>query len=101
MDSLSDFLSFGEAAAMHGWAIATAATVAAACAVVGTLLVVRRMSLLGDAIGHAVLPGIAVAVLAGGRPGGLLVFDSCGRPAASPTTRARASSSPRSSPSVW
>ena len=23
MDSLSDFLSFGEAAAMHGWAIAT------------------------------------------------------------------------------
>lgn len=58
----------------HLWAMATAATVAAACAVVGTLLVVRRMSLLGDAIGHAVLPGIAVAVLAGGRPGGPLVF---------------------------
>ncbi len=58
----------------HLWAMATAATVAAACALVGTLLVVRRMSLLGDAIGHAVLPGIAVAVLLGGRPGGLLVF---------------------------
>ena len=41
---------------------------------VDTLLVVRRMSLLGDAIGHAVLPGIAVPVLAGGRPGGPLVF---------------------------
>jgi manganese/zinc/iron transport system permease protein len=61
-------------APMHLWALATAAAVAAACGLVGTLLVVRRMSLLGDAIGHAVLPGIAVAVLAGGRPGGLLVF---------------------------
>ena len=58
---------------MHAWAIATAAVVAAGCAVVGTLLVVRRMSLLGDAISHAVLPGIVVAVLAGGRPGGPLV----------------------------
>ncbi len=59
---------------IHAWAMATAAVVSASCAVVGTLLVVRRMSLLGDAIGHAVLPGIAVAVLAGGRPGGPLVF---------------------------
>ena len=41
---------------------------------VGTLLVVRRMSLLGDAISHAVLPGIVVAVLLGGRPGGLWVL---------------------------
>jgi manganese/zinc/iron transport system permease protein len=59
---------------MHAWAIATAAMVAAGCALVGTLLVVRRMSLLGDAISHAMLPGIVVAVLAGGRPGGLLVL---------------------------
>lgn len=62
------------AGAMHGWAIATAAVVAAGCAVVGTLLVVRRLSLLGDAVSHAVLPGLAIAVLAGGRPGGVLVF---------------------------
>lgn len=60
--------------AIHGWALATAAVVSAASALVGTLLVVRRESLLGDAIGHAVLPGIAIAVLAGGRPGGPLVF---------------------------
>ncbi|MCE9630321.1 MAG: metal ABC transporter permease [Planctomycetia bacterium] len=65
---------FGGDPAIHGWAMATAAVVAASCALVGTLLVVRRMSLLGDAIGHAVLPGIAIAVLAGGRPGGLFVF---------------------------
>jgi len=64
----------GGLAGMHLWAIATAAVVAAGCAVVGTLLVVRRMSLLGDAISHAVLPGIVVAVLLGGRPGGLWVL---------------------------
>ncbi len=60
--------------AIHAWAMATAAVIAASCGLVGTLLVVRRMSLLGDAIGHAVLPGIVVAVLAGGRAGGPLVF---------------------------
>jgi len=59
---------------MHAWAIATAAVVSAGCALVGTLLVVRRMSLLGDAISHAVLPGIVIAVLAGGRPGGVAVL---------------------------
>lgn len=59
---------------IHLWAIATAATVAASCALAGSFLVVRRMSLLGDAISHAVLPGIVLAVLAGGRPGGVLVF---------------------------
>ena len=63
-----------EQAVMHGWAMATAAVVSAGCALVGTLLVVRRMSLLGDAISHAVLPGIVVAVLAGGRLGGPVVL---------------------------
>lgn len=54
------------------WPMVVAAVVSAVCAVVGTMLVVRRMSLLGDAISHGVLPGIVVAVLAGGRPGGIL-----------------------------
>lgn len=70
----STILAWDDAAVMHAWAMATAAVVSAACALVGTLLVVRRMSLLGDAIGHAMLPGIALAVLAGGRPGGVAVF---------------------------
>ncbi len=34
-----------------------------ACAVIGCFLVLRRMSLMGDAISHAVLPGIVVAFL--------------------------------------
>ena len=57
---------------MHGWAMATAVVVSAAAAVVGSLVVVRRMSLIGDAISHAVLPGIVAGVLVGGRPGGPL-----------------------------
>lgn len=40
------------------------------CALVGTFLVLRRMSLLGDAISHAVLPGLAIAVILVGRVDG-------------------------------
>ena len=40
--------------------------VAASCALVGSFLVLRKMALLGDAISHAVLPGIAVAFLLSG-----------------------------------
>ncbi|MDA8020656.1 MAG: metal ABC transporter permease [Thermoanaerobaculia bacterium] len=41
-------------------------TVAASCALVGTFLVLRKMALLGDAISHAVLPGIVIAFLISG-----------------------------------
>jgi zinc/manganese transport system permease protein len=37
-----------------------------ACGPVGTLLILRRMSLMGDALSHAVLPGAAVGFLVGG-----------------------------------
>ncbi|MEM7051955.1 MAG: metal ABC transporter permease [Acidobacteriota bacterium] len=37
--------------------------VAASCALVGSFLVLRKMALMGDAISHAVLPGIAIAFL--------------------------------------
>ncbi|HVS02990.1 MAG TPA: metal ABC transporter permease [Thermoanaerobaculia bacterium] len=40
-----------------------AGCVAASCALVGTFLVLRQMSLLGDAISHSVLPGIVIAFL--------------------------------------
>ncbi len=67
-------LPVGAGLSLHGWSMLTAAVVSAASALVGSLLVVRRMSLLGDAIAHAVLPGIALGVLAGGRLGGPLVL---------------------------
>ncbi len=43
--------------------LVVASCVAAACALIGSFLVLRRMALLGDAISHAVLPGIALAFL--------------------------------------
>ena len=43
--------------------LAIAVVTAAACALVGTFLVLRRQSLLSDAIGHSVLVGIALAFL--------------------------------------
>ncbi|HWV56739.1 MAG TPA: metal ABC transporter permease, partial [Longimicrobiales bacterium] len=38
-----------------------AVTTAAACALPGTFLVLRRVSMLSDAISHAILPGIVIA----------------------------------------
>ena len=45
------------------WIIAIGALVAASCSIVGCFLVLRRLAMLGDAISHAVLPGIALAFL--------------------------------------
>lgn len=50
-------------ARINFWMIAVGVVCNSACAIVGCYLVLRRMSLLGDAIGHAVLAGIAFAFL--------------------------------------
>tara|TARA_Y100000588_G_scaffold160091_1_gene174070 strand:+ start:199 stop:1107 length:909 start_codon:yes stop_codon:yes gene_type:complete len=48
--------------------LAMAFLVTAACGLVGNYLVLRRISLVGDAISHSVLPGIAIAfILTGSR----------------------------------
>ncbi len=67
------------------WTIAVAALANSACAVVGCYLVLRRLSLLGDAISHAILPGIAVAFIVTGSttsPAMLLGAMACGLMAA-------------------
>lgn len=43
--------------------ILAGALVGVSCALVGSFLVLRKMALLGDAISHAVLPGIVIAFL--------------------------------------
>lgn len=48
------------------WIVVIGALVGGACGLAGCFLVLRRMALLGDAISHAVLPGIAIAVLLSG-----------------------------------
>lgn len=45
------------------WIITTGSLVAVTCSLVGTFLVLRKMAMLGDAISHAVLPGIVLAFL--------------------------------------
>lgn len=45
------------------WTLATASLCGLLCGVAGCYLVLRRMSLLGDAITHAILPGLAGAFL--------------------------------------
>jgi ABC-type Mn2+/Zn2+ transport system permease subunit/Mn-dependent DtxR family transcriptional regulator len=45
-----------------------------ACALLGTYLLLRRMSLIGDAIGHGVLPGIVFAFLLTGQFTGIPII---------------------------
>lgn len=56
--------------AIAAWTVAVGIASSASCAILGCYLVLRRMSLLGDAISHSVLPGIAVAFLLTGSLGG-------------------------------
>jgi ABC-type Mn2+/Zn2+ transport system permease subunit len=46
--------------------LAAAIVVGILCAVMGTYVVLRGMAFLGDALAHAILPGVAVAYLVGG-----------------------------------
>lgn len=46
--------------------LAAAVMVGILCAVMGTYVVLRGMAFLGDALAHAILPGVAVAYLLGG-----------------------------------
>lgn len=46
-------------------ALVTSLIVGVACGIVGTFIVLRGMALIGDAISHAVLPGVAASYLLG------------------------------------
>jgi manganese/zinc/iron transport system permease protein len=57
-----------------GWIIVVGALCSIAAALLGNFLVLRRLSLMGDAISHSVLPGIAAAFLFSGTRGSLVVL---------------------------
>ncbi len=59
---------------LDGWIIVAGVLCATASALVGTFLVLRRMSLLGDAISHAVLPGLAAAFMLSGSRNSISMF---------------------------
>lgn len=67
-------LAFEWVPALDGWIVAIGALAGAACAVPGVFLLLRRMSMMGDAIAHAVLPGIAIAFLVTGSRSSLPMF---------------------------
>jgi manganese/zinc/iron transport system permease protein len=48
------------------WIILTGSLVAVCCSLLGCFLILRRMAMVGDAISHAVLPGIVIAFLFSG-----------------------------------
>jgi manganese/zinc/iron transport system permease protein len=45
------------------WIVVVGVLAAVSCALLGNFLVLRQMSMMGDAISHAVLPGLAIAFL--------------------------------------
>lgn len=49
--------------ATDAWVIVTAICCNVACGLLGCFLVLRRMSLLGDAVSHAILPGLVIAFM--------------------------------------
>ena len=52
-------------------ALVAAVLIGVVCAVVGSFVILRGMALFGDALAHAILPGIAIAYLIGGAAGPL------------------------------
>ena len=56
------------------WIVVTGALCAMACALPGCFLVLRKMSMMGDAISHAVLPGLATAFIVTGSRASLTMF---------------------------
>ena len=56
------------------WIVITGMLCALACALPGCFLVLRRMSMMGDAISHAVLPGLAIAFMVTGARESLPMF---------------------------
>jgi manganese/zinc/iron transport system permease protein len=60
--------------ALDTWIVITGALCAVACVLPGTFLVLRNMSMMGDAISHAVLPGLAIAFLVTGSRSSIWMF---------------------------
>jgi manganese/zinc/iron transport system permease protein len=59
---------------IFGWIGLMGFCVAAACALVGNYLILRRMALIGDAVSHSVLPGLVIAFLLSQSRGTLPMF---------------------------
>lgn len=61
MDFLNDLMVYG----FLQKALITSVIVGVVCGVIGSFIVLRGMALMGDAISHAVLPGVAISYMLG------------------------------------
>ena len=59
---------------IDSWIVVVGILAACSCALLGNFLVLRKMSMMGDAISHAVLPGLAIAFLVTGARSSLTMF---------------------------
>lgn len=59
---------------LDGWIVAAGILAAVSAALLGNFLVLRRMSMLGDAISHSILPGLAAAFFISGSRNSLPMF---------------------------
>lgn len=57
-----------------GWILLTASLVGLSCGLIGTLLILRRMAMMSDAISHTVLLGIVAAYLITGELSGIYML---------------------------
>jgi manganese/zinc/iron transport system permease protein len=57
-----------------GWIMLMGFLVAVACGLIGNYLILRRMALVGDAISHSILPGLAIAFLVSNSRGSGVMF---------------------------
>lgn len=56
------------------WILLTGSLAAACCGIVGVFLVLRKIAMIGDAISHAVMPGIVIAFLISGSRDSMLMM---------------------------
>mmetsp|Transcript_8011 Transcript_8011/g.18581 ORF Transcript_8011/g.18581 Transcript_8011/m.18581 type:complete len:281 (+) Transcript_8011:801-1643(+) len=60
------------------WIILTSSLTAINCSLIGTYLVLRKLAMVGDAVAHAVLPGIVIAFLIAGSKTSFIVLLGAG-----------------------
>ncbi len=60
------------------WIILTGSFVSVSCGLLGCYLILRKMAMVGDAISHAVLPGIVIAFLVSGQRDSLTMLIGAG-----------------------
>jgi manganese/zinc/iron transport system permease protein len=74
MNGVLGEISFAWQWSLDGWIGLAGMLCAMSAALLGCFLLLRRMSLLGDAISHAVLPGIAAAFIISGSRSSIFMF---------------------------